>query len=67
MATILGPVRWIIDFYRGNPLVAAVVVAMAIGLAAATLIFSTGGLLLPVAFALLAGLLVGIVLAVLQR
>ncbi|MEI2703641.1 MAG: hypothetical protein V9E83_14745 [Baekduia sp.] len=59
--------RSIIDFYRGNLVVTAVIVVIAVALAVLTMFFSTGGLLLPVAFALLAGLLVGIVLAVFQK
>ena len=59
--------RWIFDFYRQNPVVAAVIIALGFALAISTAIFSTGGMLLPLAFALLVGLLVGIVVAVFQR
>ena len=59
--------RSIIDFYRSNLVVTAIIVVIAVALAVLTMTFSTGGLLLPVAFALLAGLLVGIVLAVFQK
>jgi len=60
-------VRNLIDFYRGNLVMTAAVLVAAIALAVATLVFSTGGIILPVAFALLVGLLVGIVVAAVQR
>lgn len=59
--------RWMLDFYRQNPVVTAVVLVLGIGLAVATTAFSTGGEILALAFALLVGLLVGVIVAVLQR
>jgi len=59
--------RWILDFYRQNPVVAAVVVTLGLALAISTAIFGTGSVFLALAFAMLLGLLVGVVVAAVQR
>jgi uncharacterized membrane protein YadS len=59
--------RWIFDFYRRSPVVAAVIVLLALAISISTVTFSTGGTVLPLVFALLLGLIVGILVAALQR
>ena len=57
----------LIDFDRRSPLMTMVLVLCALAVAVLTVAFGSGGILLPIVFALLIGLLAGIVVAVVQR
>jgi FtsH-binding integral membrane protein len=60
--------RSIVAFYRARPLVGVLVFALGLGIAVATAaVQSGGGVVLPIAFCALMGLIVGSVVAVGQR
>lgn len=60
--------RSVLDFYRARPLVAVVVIAVGLAVAVATTALQHGGgIILPIAFVALVGLLIGCVLAYAQR
>jgi len=59
--------RSIIDFYRARPLVAVLVFVIGLALAVVTAAFSEGGVVLPIAFVALIGLLIGIIVAYIQH
>jgi FtsH-binding integral membrane protein len=60
--------RSIVAFYRARPLVGLVVFAIGLAIAVATATLrSGGGVILPIAFTALMGIVVGSVLAVAQR
>jgi hypothetical protein len=61
-------VRSVIDFYRRRPLVLAVAVVIGAAVAIATTTLGSGdGLLLPLAFVAIAGILVGAVIGATGR
>ena len=59
--------RSMIDFYTARPAMTAVLVVFAVAVAVLTVAFNTGGILLPLVFALLLGVLAGVVVAAFQR
>jgi predicted Na+-dependent transporter len=60
--------RSVIAFYRKRPMVAVVVFAIGLAICVATAMFKDdGGIILPVALVVLAGFIVGAVLAIGQR
>ena len=61
-------VRSVVDFYRARPMVGILVFAIGLAVAVATTALQDGdGVVLPIAFVALVGLLVGSVLALAQR
>jgi NhaP-type Na+/H+ or K+/H+ antiporter len=57
--------RSVVDFYRARPLVGALVFAVGLAIAVATVTFQKGdGVILPIAFTAAMGLLVGSVVAI---
>jgi NhaP-type Na+/H+ or K+/H+ antiporter len=60
--------RSVVAFYRARPLVGIVVFAIGLAIAVATAMLRSGdGVILPIAFTALVGVVVGSVLAVAQR
>jgi NhaP-type Na+/H+ or K+/H+ antiporter len=60
--------RSVLAFYRARPLVGIVVFAVGLAIAVATVTLQSGdGVILPIAFTALMGILVGSVLAIGQR
>jgi uncharacterized membrane protein YczE len=60
--------RSVVAFYRARPLVGILVFAVGLAIAVATAVLgSDGGVVLPIAFTALMGLVVGSVVAVTQR
>jgi NhaP-type Na+/H+ or K+/H+ antiporter len=60
--------RSVVAFYRARPLVGIVVFAIGLAIAVATAMLQNGdGVILPIAFTALMGIVVGSVLAIAQR
>lgn len=60
--------RSVLDFYRARPLVGVIVFVVGLGVAVATTTLKKGdGIILPMAFVILIGLVVGSVVAIGQR
>ena len=60
--------RSVVAFYRARPLVGIVVFVVGLAIAIATaMLRSDGGVILPIAFTAVMGLVVGAVLAIMQR
>ena len=59
--------RGVLDFYRRNPVVLAVVVVIGLAISIAAASSNDGGIVLPVLFLALVGVLVGLVIAWLRQ
>jgi NhaP-type Na+/H+ or K+/H+ antiporter len=61
-------VRSVVDFYRARPLVGVIVFCVGLAIAVATVSLQKGdGVLLPIAFAILLGLVVGAAVGISSR
>jgi hypothetical protein len=67
-ATTVYPVRSVVDFYRARPLVGIIVFCVGLAIAVATVSLQKGdGIVLPIAFTALMGVVVGGVMGLGRR